>query len=362
MTIINEILINNNDKLDKILKITFPKYSFKLIDLELAAKISKTLRTVDKKLSGLSVPNLYDIPVVLRLIYAGINKYEHNSKDNLIVKLNTEQIIRSLYLPTEQGTKLARVHLRHIFLLINEYVSDCNKAILYFKLKRNSPCVLTIYPEFFSFASSFLKKCSQYSVRLYPYAQKKLDVLKKKERAYALFLEKLYFQGKMNMQGAALSAKTLKLKSSFEECKSRIRDMFNNPNSKHIFSFSSFMKKALNLLDEYKYDDLFFNELSNKTIREQNKYGNSQLSTYIMASQNHEKEEHQIESVNNTVPCNSTDASSQFLPEATDKDTGDNDANEYYSNLDEYGSISFSFNPARDDFDSFNTGNELIGA
>ena len=166
MTIINEILINNNDKLDKILKITFPKYSFKLIDLELAAKISKTLRTVDKKLSGLSVPNLYDIPVVLRLIYAGINKYEHNSKDNLIVKLNTEQIIRSLYLPTEQGTKLARVHLRHIFLLINEYVSDCNKAILYFKLKRNSPCVLTIYPEFFSFASSFLKKCSQYSAQV----------------------------------------------------------------------------------------------------------------------------------------------------------------------------------------------------
>lgn len=101
MTIINEILINNNDKLDKTLNITFPKYSFKLIDLELAAKISKTLRTVDKKLSGLSVPNLYDIPVVLRLIYADINKYEHNSKDNLIVKLNTEQIIRSLYLPTE---------------------------------------------------------------------------------------------------------------------------------------------------------------------------------------------------------------------------------------------------------------------
>ena len=166
----------------------------------------------------------------------------------------------------------------------------------------------------------------------------------------------------MNMQGAALSAKTLKIKSSFDECKSRIKDMFDNPNSKHIFSFSSFMKKALNLLDEYKYDDLFFNELSNKTIREQNKYGNSQLSTYIMASQNHEKEEHQIESVNNTVPCNSTDASSQFLPEATDKDTGDNDANEYYSNLDEYGSISFSFNPARDDFDSFNTGNKLIGA
>ena len=148
MTIINEILINNNDELDKSLKIKIPKYSFKLIDLELAAKISKTLRTVDKKLSGLSVPNLYDIPVVLRLIYAGINKYEHNSKDNLVVKLNTEQIIRSLYLPTEQGTKLARVHLRHIFLLINEYVSDCNKAILYFKLKRNSPCVLTIYPIF----------------------------------------------------------------------------------------------------------------------------------------------------------------------------------------------------------------------
>ena len=164
------------------------------------------------------------------------------------------------------------------------------------------------------------------------------------------------------MQGAALSAKTLKIKSSFDECKSRIKDMFNNPNSKHIFSFSSFMKKALNLLDEYKYDDLFFNELSNKTIREQNKYGNSQLSTYIMASQNHEKEEHQIESVNNTVPCNSTDVSSQFLPEANDKARGDNVANEYYSNFDEYGSISVSFNPARDDFDSFNTGNKLIGA
>lgn len=362
MTIINEILINNNDELDKSLKITIPKYSFKLIDLELAAKISRTLRSVDKKIPGLSVANLYDIPVVLRLVYTGISKYVQNCKEPLKVKLNTVQFIRNLYLPTANDTKLARVHLRHIFLLINEYVSDCNKAILFFHLKRNSPCILTIYPEFFSFASSFLKKCSQYSVRLYPYAQEKLEVLKKKERAYALFLEKLYFQGKMNMQGAALSAKTLKIKSSFDECKSRIKDMFNNPNSKHIFSFSSFMKKALNLLDEYKYDDLFFNELSNKTIREQNKYGNSQLSTYIKASQNNEKEEHQIESVNNTVPCNSTDESSQFFPEATDKDTGDNDANEYYSNLDEYGSISFSFNPARDDFDSFNTGNKLIGA
>lgn len=362
MTIINEILINNNDELDKSLKITIPKYSFKLIDLELAAKISRTLRAVDKKIPGLSVANLYDIPVVLRLVYTGISKYVQNCKEPLKVKLNTVQFIRNLYLPTDNNTKLARVHLRHIFLLINEYVSDCNKAILFFHLKRNSPCVLTIYPEFFSFASSFLKKCSQYSVRLFPYAQKKLDVLKKKERAYALFLEKLYFQGKMNMQGAALCAKTLNIKSSFDECKSRIKDMFNNPNSKHIFSFRSFMKKALDLLDEYKYDDLFFNELSNKTIREQNKYGNSQLSTYIMASQNHEKEEHQIESVNNTVPCNSTDASSQFFPEATDKDKGDNDANEYYSNLDEYGSISFSFNSARDDFDSFNTGNKLIGA
>lgn len=274
MTIINEILINNNDELDKSLKITIPKYSFKLIDLELAAKISRTLRAVDKKIPGLSVANLYDIPVVLRLVYTGISKYVQNCKEPLKVKLNTVQFIRNLYLPTDNNTKLARVNLRHIFILINEYVSDCNKAILFFHLKRNSPCVLTIYPEFFSFASSFLKKCSQYSVRLFPYAQEKLDVLKKKERAYALFLEKLYFQGKMNMQGAALSAKSLKIKSSFYECKSRIMDMFDNPNSKHIFSFSSFMKKALNLLDEYKYDDLFFNELSNKTIREQNKYGN----------------------------------------------------------------------------------------
>lgn len=362
MTIINEILINNNDKLDKTLKITFPKYSFKLIDLELAAKISKTLRTVDKKMSGLSVPNLYDIPVVLRLIYTGISKYEHNSKDKLIVKLNTEQIIRSLYLPTEQGTKLARVHLRHLFLLINEYVSDCNKAILYFKLKRNSPCVLTIYPEFFSFASSFLKKCSQYSVRLYPYAQEKLDVLKKKERAYALFLEKLYFQGKMNMQGAALSAKTLRIKSSFEECKTRIKDMFDNPNSKHIFSFRSFMKKALNLLDEYKYDDLFFNELSNKTIREQNKYGNSQLSTYIMATQNQEQVQSETESTNNTVPCNYAEDTPQFAPVANETNGGEDCNNECYSNLDECGSISVSFNPTNDDFDSFSTENKLIGA
>lgn len=74
MTIINEILINNNDELDKSLKITIPKYSFKLIDLELAAKISRTLRAVDKKIPGLSVANLYDIPVVLRLVYTGISE------------------------------------------------------------------------------------------------------------------------------------------------------------------------------------------------------------------------------------------------------------------------------------------------
>lgn len=362
MTIINEILINNNDELDKSLKITIPKYSFKLIDLELAAKISRTLRSVDKKIPGLSVANLYDIPVVLRLVYTGISKYVQNCKEPLKVKLNTVQFIRNLYLPTANDTKLARVHLRHIFLLINEYVSDCNKSILFFHLKRNSPCVLTIYPEFFSFASSFLKKCSQYSVRLFPYAQEKLDVLKKKERAYALFLEKLYFQGKMNMQGAALSAKSLKLKSSFDECKSRIRDMFNNPNSKHIFSFSSFMKKALNLLDEYKYDDLFFNELSNKTIREQNKYGNSQLSTYIMAAQNQEQAQSQTESTNNTVPCNYASDTPQFVTASNETNTGGDCNNEYCSNLDEYDSISFSFNPGRDDFDSFNTGNKLIGA
>ncbi|MDY6420319.1 MAG: hypothetical protein SPL03_07225 [Succinivibrio dextrinosolvens] len=320
MTIINEILINNNDKLDKTIIITVPKYSFKLIDLELAAKISKTLRAVDKRLSGLSVSNLYDIPVVLRIIYTGVSKYALSCKEPIKVKLNTEQILRNLYLSSDSDNRLARTHLRHIFLLINEYVSDCNKAILYFHLKRNSPCFLTIYPEFFSFATAFLKKCSQYSVRLYPYAQKKLDVLKKKERAYALFLEKLYFQGKLNMQGAALSAKKLNCKSSFVECKSRLKDMFNNQNSKHIFSFSYFMKKALSLLDEYKYDDLFFNELSNRTIREQNKYGKSQLSTYISASQNQQKGIEALDEdlTNNTVPCNYENDSPQLATAAND--------------------------------------------
>lgn len=166
------------------------------------------------------------------------------------------------------------------------------------------------------------------------------------------------------MQGAALSAKKLNSKSSFNECKSRLKDMFNNQNSKHIFSFSSFMKKALSLLDEYKYDDLFFNELSNRTIREQNKYGSSQLSTYIKASQNqqNDKEELQADAINNTVPCNYADDSPQLIAAANDIDSTTENTNEDHSNLDECGSLGIPFNQTGREFDICDTENRLIGA
>lgn len=284
MTIIDNELKNSKSELHNLITITVPKYSFKLIDLELSGRIAKTLRNAKKELSGLSAPNLYDIPVVLRLIYKGLKSYNLDCNKTQTVVLETGQIIKNLYGVDNGSDTVSRIHLRHIFLLINEFLTEDNKPILNFKLRRNSPCILTIYPAFIVFAKAFLNNCSQYSVRLFSYAQKKLDLLRKKERAYALFLEKLYFQGKLSLQGAALSSKTLNKESSFYSCKTRIKDMFNNPKSKHFFSFSTFINKAEQMLKTLHYNDLFFYELADRTIKETNKFGESQLSQYMRAS------------------------------------------------------------------------------
>ncbi|WP_164954288.1 hypothetical protein [Succinivibrio dextrinosolvens] len=54
MTIIDNELKNSKSELNNLITITVPKYSFKLIDLELSGRIAKTLRNAKKELSGLS--------------------------------------------------------------------------------------------------------------------------------------------------------------------------------------------------------------------------------------------------------------------------------------------------------------------
>ena len=233
-------------------------FGFKVINFECSSYITTAY---DEQNIKVSVPNIYDMPALMSLIYKSFCQKNLTLPDNgLTFKIKTSNISSIIYRGDCSSNGTRRKRLFSLLHSINE-LKIYNRSLLKFEFVDKS-CYLTIYPAFLIFGEQHLKKAIEGCIKIPPKCNFELDKLRSNARGYALFIEKLYsfFIEKEEDQNGDF--KTYLSSDLGRQCKTRLMKLFQKSKSKHHLSFSEIHKDGQKALDEQGISDEQIKELA----------------------------------------------------------------------------------------------------
>ena len=233
-------------------------FGFKVINFECSCYIAKAFEEQNLKVS---VPNIYDMPVLMNLIYRSFSKKTLDLPDNgLTFKIKTSNISSNIYRGDCSSNGTRRKRLFSLLHSINE-LKIYNRNLLKFDFV-NKSCYLTIYPAFLIFGEQHLKRANAGCIKILPKCNFELDKLRSSARGYALFIEKLYSFFIKKEEGQNGDFKTYLSSDLGKQCKTRLMKLFKKSKSKQHLSFAEIHKDGQKALDEKGISDEQIKELA----------------------------------------------------------------------------------------------------
>lgn len=250
-------------------------YRFKLLRFELTCSLAQDFLKDGKKIP---ISVIFDVPPLLKLIYDSLKKHKHEIKERTMFKISSNEFAKIIF----KGDKAPKsTHIRNIssvFDVVNAIKDKVtNKPLVNFLMQKGHACILSIEPEFMQFAKDNLERCQRGCIKIFPECNYYLSKLRKSQRAYVLFIEKLFFES-----AKQLCARTnVDFKFKFEDCKDRLKAVFFNPISKHHYSFSDIVKAGEKCLKAQGITEDLISKLACSIITTTNKAGKSPSSIFV---------------------------------------------------------------------------------
>lgn len=244
-------------------------FGFKVINFECSCYIAKAFEEQNLKVS---VPNIYDIPVLMNLIYRSFSKKALDLPDNgLTFKIKTADISENIYRGDRSSNGSRRKRLFSLLHSINE-LRIYNRNLLKFDFV-NKSCYLTIYPAFLIFGEQHLKKANAGCIKILPKCNFELDRLRSNARGYALFIEKLYSFFIEKEEEKKGDFKTYLRSDLGKQCKTRLLKLFQKSKSKHHLSFAEIHNDGQDALNKQGITDEQIKELAETLKNQKNSSG-----------------------------------------------------------------------------------------
>ncbi|SKA66191.1 hypothetical protein SAMN02745213_01771 [Succinivibrio dextrinosolvens DSM 3072] len=235
-------------------------YKFSLIRLDYPANLAIELKKQNIKYS---IAALFDIAPLLTLIEGSLKKEKNLKGKSCSFIIDCKEYAKMLYRGEETQTnknKCSKNFYKVLHLInaidfsfpniksknMNSYLKKNRKEkhIIKFKLEKGNKCVVTITEEFNKYVEKKINQKTGNCIRIFEKGRKYLGELRQAQRAYAYFIEEIYYQSEIELNKDPIFAKRKKIE--------RLNFLFSNEsifkkkkdNSSHQFSFTEIKKAA----------------------------------------------------------------------------------------------------------------------
>lgn len=277
MTIIPESILKNVPSAESLHEITPSRLDYKMYRLGATLDLSNQFRENNIKVS---ISTVFDIPALMYLIYFKLKKENFDFKSTQHFVISPIKFANTLFKGQEiENKRVDKINkernICNILNAINELADKTKKYHIYFKLKRNSKCILTVFPSF----KDYVKKQfhNDISIKIFPTTTDYLTRLRRHKRAFFTFIEKLHLKVREQLKGKG------KIGNEESLSKKRISRFFFT--SKHHFTYKEILDSANKSFAKLGINDSVFDTLANDIVTYKNKNGLTSKETFDNGSE-----------------------------------------------------------------------------
>lgn len=267
--------------------ITPSKWKYLSFDLEYSANLKQ--RTNDVKCS---ISQLYEIHPLLRLIFDSLEKSNKDYKDGGLYKIPAKMLVNVIFKKEKSDSaekrNNERRYLNSILKKINsiKFLDASEEKLISFRnFKGDAYIYFLISSKFSDYVTNVLNKKNTERLKVTSSVRKYLKKLRGKDRAYAVFIERLYIQSRIEL-GSYYD----------DDCliryKERITQFFFKKNKKHNFSYKEIEKDAKEILEKIGINEKCICDLARSILDEKDQTGKSLRDKYNIAKKENSKPEY----------------------------------------------------------------------